>query len=377
MAKLKIVKCFDDVTKLQIFKKYEAGNISQGYLASEHGVSVDTIARVLKEVRTWPIAASQVVPENPTDEEIAAHFYSSTENTFEDTGRHFGITGLEAHNAVTRRNQEITKAQEKAKGLIAQADAAIKHLDEVIEADKELECTWMANSKFLSVTIGSETYNASGDHPQFMEIIGLLRAEKYDEAMELLNIKRGLERYISGDLVIEGGTLRYKDLVIDSGLTRRIVSRMQSGEPFLPLIAFFENLMDNPSRRAVYQLYDFLEHNDIEITDDGHFIAWKRVNHSFKDMYTGKFDNSPGTVVKINRFQVDEDPNTTCSHGLHVAAKSYIPHYGGGSGKVIACKVNPADVVAIPTDYQNAKMRCAGYEVLYEVTEDFKEMKHY
>lgn len=313
MAKLKIVKCFDNETKQQIFDKYSSGNVSQAYLASEYCVSVDTIARVLKEVRNWDTSVAAVPADSPANEEIA---------------------------------------------------------------DK-LECTWMANSKFLSVTIGAETYNASGDHPQFMEIIGLLREEKYDEAMEMLNIKRGLERYVSGDLVIEGGTLKYKDLIIDSGLTRRIVGKMQNGEPFEPLVAFFENLMANPSRRAVYQLYDFLEHNDIEITDDGHFIAWKRVSSNFKDMYTGKFDNSPGTVVKVNRFQVDENPNVTCSHGLHVAAKSYIPHYGGGSGKVIACKVNPADVVAIPTDYNNAKMRCAGYEVLYEVTSDFKEMKHY
>lgn len=313
MAKLKIVKCFDNETKQQIFDKYSFDNVSQAYLASEYCVSVDTIARVLKEVRNWDTSVAAVPADSPADEKIA---------------------------------------------------------------DK-LECTWMANSKFLSVTIGAETYNASGDHPQFMEIIGLLREEKYDEAMEMLNIKRGLERYISGDLIIEGGTLKYKDLIIDSGLTRRIVEKMQNGEPFEPLVAFFENLMANPSRRAVYQLYDFLEHNDIEITDDGHFIAWKRVNSNFKDMYTDKFDNSPGTVVKVNRFQVDENPNVTCSHGLHVAAKSYIPHYGGGSGKVIACKVNPADVVAIPTDYNNAKMRCAGYEVLYEVTSDFKEMKHY
>lgn len=323
MTKLKIVKCFDDVTKRKIANAYAKGNISQAYLASEYGVSVDTIARVLKEVKSWDI-------------------------------------------------------QEKTAAVLAEADKVIEHLDKVIASDTPTqECTWMANSKFLSVTIGSETYNASGDHPQFMEIIGLLREEKYEEAMEMLNIKRGLERYVSGDLIIEGGTLKYKDLIIDSGLTRRIVEKMQNGEPFEPLIAFFENLMVNPSRRAVYQLYDFLEHNDIEITDDGHFIAWKRVDSNFKDMYTGKFDNSPGAVVKVNRFQVDEDPNVTCSHGLHVAARSYIPHYGGGCGRVIACKVNPADVVAIPTDYKNAKMRCAGYEVLYEVTEDFKEMKHY
>lgn len=323
MAKVKIVKCLDDKIKQVIADRYAKGNISQAYLASDYKVSVDTISRVLKEVKSWDVL-------------------------------------------------------QKTATVLAEADSAVEHLNKVIDSQPAAaECTWMANSKFLSVTIGAETYNASGDHPQFMEIIGLLREEKYEEAMEMLNIKRGLERYVSGDLVIEGGTLKYKDLIIDSGLTRRIVEKMQNGEPFEPLVAFFENLMSNPSRRAVYQLYDFLEHNDIEITDDGHFIAWKRVDSNFKDMYTGKFDNSPGTIVAVNRFQVDEDPNVTCSHGLHVAAKSYIPNYGGGRGRVIACKVNPADVVAIPTDYNNAKMRCAGYEVLYEVTSDFKEMKHY
>ncbi|UOX40387.1 RIIB lysis inhibitor [Aeromonas phage GomatiRiver_11] len=362
MTKLKIVKCFDNATKQQIFDKYAAGNVSQGYLASEYGRSVDTIARVLAEVKTWDVKPM------PSDEEIAQHFYKCPENTYEDTAKHFGITFDEVYESIIRRNVAITEAQAKIEANSQHGEPGGK---------SEPECTWMANSKFLSVTIGAETYNASGDHPQFMEIIGLLREEKYDEAMEMLNIKRGLERYVSGDLVIEGGTLKYKDLIIDSGLTRRIIEKMQNGEPFEPLVAFFDNLMANPSRRAVYQLYDFLEHNDIEITDDGHFIAWKRVDSNFKDKYTGKFDNSPGTIVKVNRFQVDEDPNVTCSHGLHVAAKSYIPHYGGGSGKIIACKVNPADVVAIPTDYQNAKMRCAGYEVLYEVTANFKEMDHY
>ncbi|QBX32685.1 protector from prophage-induced early lysis [Aeromonas phage Asfd_1] len=365
MAKLKIVKCLNNETKQRIFDKYAAGNVSQGYLASEYDVSVDTIARVLKEVRTWDAPVVNILTGAPTDEEVAQYFYKCPENTHEDTAKRFGITVDAVRDAIVRRNLAIAEAQIQAE----------THRGDVTAVG--VECTWMANSKFLSVTIGAETYNASGDHPQFMEIIGLLREEKYDDAMELLNIKRGLERYVSGDLIIEGGTLKYKDLIIDSGLTRRIIDKMQNGEPFEPLVAFFDNLMANPSRRAVYQLYDFLEHNDIEITDDGFFIAWKRVNSDFKDKYTGKFDNSPGTIVKVNRFQVDEDPDVTCSHGLHVAAKSYIPHYGGGSGKIIACKVNPADVVAIPTDYNNAKMRCAGYEVLYEVTNDFKEMNHY
>lgn len=237
--------------------------------------------------------------------------------------------------------------------------------------------SWVANNKFLSITIGSETINASSTHEKFKEAIQLLLADKIDEAADLVNIKVALSRYVKGHVTIDGSVLKYKDLAIDSGLTKRIIELMNNGEDFDFLINFLENLMLNPSRRAVYELYDFLDHNDIEITEDGYFIAWKRVNEDYTDMYTGTMDNSPGKRVEVPRNMVDEDSNVTCSHGLHVAAKHYIPHYGGGCGRVIACKVNPRDVAAIPSDYQNSKMRTCGYDVLKDVTAEFVMDSHF
>ncbi|UQJ95396.1 rIIB protein [Klebsiella phage CPRSB] len=92
---------------------------------------------------------------------------------------------------------------------------------------------------------------------------------------------------------------------------------------------------------------------------------------NYKDLATGKFDNSPGVTVSMPRNMVDEDKTRTCSTGLHVAAKSYLPHYGGGVGRVIQVKVDPADVVAIPVDYNNAKMRVCRYKVMIDVTYGF------
>jgi hypothetical protein len=86
-------------------------------------------------------------------------------------------------------------------------------------------------------------------------------------------------------------------------------------------------------------------------------------------------DNSVGNVVEIPRNQVDEDSNRTCSHGLHVANWNYahtqFASSDASSDIMLEVEVNPADVVAIPTDYNNAKMRVCKYKVLGVVTTPF------
>jgi len=125
----------------------------------------------------------------------------------------------------------------------------------------------------------------------------------------------------------------------------------------------------NPSHRSVMQLFAFLDKNRQAITTDGDFIAYKRVRSDFRDIHTGMFDNSPGEIVDMERNMVDDEPTRTCSNGLHVANWDYAcNHFGNGEGVMIAVKVNPADVVSVPIDYNQSKMRVCAYKVL-EVVE--------
>lgn len=234
------------------------------------------------------------------------------------------------------------------------------------------ELVWTMGSNYINI-IGEDgtTYNANSTHVNFASARAALFDGNTHKALELINVKLGIEKYSQGKIRIENEEVFYGDLKIDNGLTQRIISAMSEGKEFKFLVNFFDNLMLNPSRRAVNELFGFLEHNDIELTEDGQFLAWKRVNADYTDMYTGKISNKPGTVVEVARNMVDEDPNRTCSAGLHIAAKSYLPHYGGGRGVIIQCKIHPRDVVAVPTDYNNAKMRTCRYEVLKDVTSGF------
>ena len=72
--------------------------------------------------------------------------------------------------------------------------------------------------------------------------------------------------------------------------------------------------------------------------------------------------------MTIAREKVDKNREQTCSTGLHVASYNYAKGYSGDV--MIMVKVNPRDVVAVPTDYNNEKMRVCQYEVMGFVNEE-------
>lgn len=231
----------------------------------------------------------------------------------------------------------------------------------------EIKPIWNASNRFISITVGRDTYNADSSHPDFKNALDCLFNDDITGAIELINKEQKIKRYVKGNVVIESGSLYYKGLELKSGLVTRILENMEAGKDFEFFIPFLENLMLNPSRKAVLRLYDFLEANDIKISKDGYIIAWKKIRHDFKDIYSGTFDNSVGKVVSVPRNTVNEDDNVTCSAGLHVCSKSYLAHYAScASNRIVKVKLNPRDVVSIPVDYNNAKLRCCEYLVVEE-----------
>lgn len=234
-----------------------------------------------------------------------------------------------------------------------------------VELVKEPEPIWNASNRFISITVGRETKNAGPGHPNFKQALQKLVDGDVMGALDLINTERAIKRFVKGNVTIENGQLFYKGIELKSGLTKRIIDSMGNGKDFEFFLPFLENLMLNPSNKAITRLFDFLEANDIEITADGQFIAWKKVAHDFMDLRTRTIDNSPGKTPTMPRNMVNENDLETCSHGLHVCSQSYLSQYGTGPGsRTVKVKVHPKDVVSIPVDYGNAKMRTCAYHVL-------------
>jgi hypothetical protein len=139
---------------------------------------------------------------------------------------------------------------------------------------------------------------------------------------------------------------------------------MQNELPFEPLVKFLEKLLDNPSRRAVDELYRFLEHKHMPLTPDGNFLAYKGVKHDFTDCYSGRFDNSVGQVLEMPRRSVCDDANVGCSHGFHAGSYEYAKGYASNGGNLMIVEIDPADVVSVPHDCDCQKLRTTKYKVV-------------
>lgn len=355
---MRIVKCFDEQQKKEIVR-LRASGVPQVQVAKDLNVSVDTIRRIEKEMRTRAVAQAKPTL-SPVAQAIVQLKTRAEAATIIKTDVADNLVRHDGNKVCVKGNLTITTPH------LAVKPSEIKNKEPIKPA-----LIWTMGNTFINIIEAGTAYVADVSHQNFEAARQAIFDGNIEQALTLINIKRGIDKYTQGKIRIENEELFYGDLKMDTGLTKRIVTAMGEGKEFKFLVNFLENLMLNPSRRAVHELFGFLEHNDIEITEDGYFLAWKRVNSNYMDMYTGTIDNSPGKIVSVERWEVDEDSEKTCSAGLHVAAKSYLPHYGGGCGVIIQCKVHPRDVVAIPKDYNNAKMRCCRYEVMEDVTEGF------
>ncbi len=230
----------------------------------------------------------------------------------------------------------------------------------------------------ISIMIDGKMKPIDTAHGNYDAIKNAIISCEWDIIPNLINIKEQVESAIqasttAGKVTIENGEVFYNNKAIHNSLTARIIDMARQGFDIGYMVKFLENLMKNPSYRAVNELYGFLESGSIPITENGTFLAYKKIRNNWTDIHSGTFDNSIGAVCEMPRNMVDEDSSRTCSAGLHVCSYDYLAHFSrDNNDRVVICEINPADVVSIPADYNNTKMRVCKYTVIGEV-EDYKE----
>jgi hypothetical protein len=227
----------------------------------------------------------------------------------------------------------------------------------------------------ITACINGSIYTIDNTHPNYAKALDAVKAQDWNAFLDHVDISRKVKDFVlNSDVQIVDGIIVYKGEPVHNLLTKRVISFMQQDLPFKPLLNFLYNLMENPSYRAVNELYDFLDVGELPITEDGYFLAFKNVRADYKDIHSGSFDNSVGSICEMPRYKVDEDKDRTCSSGLHFCSINYLPHFSDSNGgHTMIVKINPKDVVSIPADYNNTKGRCSRYEVIGEYTENWRE----
>lgn len=225
-------------------------------------------------------------------------------------------------------------------------------------------------AKGLSLFVDGGAINVDADHPKFDDIITAVREDRWDDVRPLYNV---IFKLVGGevaksdlDINTYTGNVSFRGRSVDATLQERLLQMVEEGFDVKPLENFLVRLHRNPSRSAVQELYGFLDASGIPVTPDGFFLAYKRVRNDYRSVHDGKTDNSIGTIVEMPRNEVDDNRDRTCSYGLHFCSYSYLKSFSGD--RVVVLKIDPADVVSIPSDYNNAKGRACKYEVVGELS---------
>jgi hypothetical protein len=204
------------------------------------------------------------------------------------------------------------------------------------------------------------------DHPAWIQANEALKEEAWDKLKGLFDVASAVEDYLDSDAKVEinNGLVKYDGEAVHNLVVDKVLTFMRKGLPYQPLVKFLGKLMDNPSRRAVNELYTFLENKNMPLTPEGNFLAYKGVNGDFKDFYSGKFDNKVGNVLEMKRNGVCDDSDRGCSAGFHAGSYEYAKGYASGGGNLMVVEIDPSDVVSVPTDCGCQKLRTARYKVI-------------
>lgn len=232
---------------------------------------------------------------------------------------------------------------------------------------------YVITDQSVTIFIDDKAHTIHSSVSNYEALVSAIRDKDLEDIRDQVSIAKQINAFGEGHIIVKHGVVLYKGMVVDNSLTKRILQMRKDGFDINPMCNFLDNLMDNPSNSSVNDLYNFLENNNLPITEDGYFLAYKNVSEDYKDHRTGTLDNSVGKVVSMPRNQVNEDSKQTCSYGLHVCSKEYLDSMWGYRGKTVLVKVNPRDVVAVPYDYNNSKMRVCQYQVIKDITEGAKE----
>ncbi len=251
----------------------------------------------------------------------------------------------------------------------------------------------------ITVFVDGEMLTTDSGNPNWSEILevaldaeglGDESSEFYDEDVEwfkgLFDLETAVKakfaeaqvsntnETLSERVTVRDGQVLVDNDPIDGGITKQIIRFLDEQVPdWKPLVRFLENIMANPNGHSRTQLYDWLQRHDFSLSDDGCFYAYKGLTRDGRSIHsgpgivngvpaTGQLDNSVGNVVELARSSVHHDPSVGCSTGLHAGTYSYASSFG--HGMTVRVKVNPRDVVSVPTDCDWQKIRCCRYEVV-------------
>lgn len=239
----------------------------------------------------------------------------------------------------------------------------------------------------IQITLGDKVFMVNRNtNSRFDEIMEALEREDFDTVATLSDPARALAQFYSSSseytLDVFGNKITLNGERLARALESRLMDMYEAGLPMTPIVNFLERVHQNPSASAVRELYLYLENNNLPLTMDGYFMAYKSVRAWDGDTVVDEFgrpfadgdfqsiglDSDTGLPTRIRvgeeirrpRNTVDDNRHNYCSFGFHFANLDYASTWSYWDA-VVLMKVDPADVVAFPPDCSGSKGRTCAY----------------
>lgn len=226
--------------------------------------------------------------------------------------------------------------------------------------------------------LDDETYTATRDHKNFVSILNAVRrGDNKDRILRLFSNKTRVNDYFNRvglyGVHFDGGSIWVNGKQVPTELSSLIINHVNEGTNPTYLVTFFNKLLNNPSFQSQKELVAFIQRHDLTITKTGNFIAYKGLTRDGKSIHSGRatvngqvvsgqIPNNVGSTISMPRPEVDDNRDVACSQGLHAGTW----RYANGFGRNNTCRVeiDPADVVSVPKDSDEQKLRVCKYTVV-------------
>lgn len=233
----------------------------------------------------------------------------------------------------------------------------------------------------VSLIVNGKAYNIIESDLRYAKIMETLRGGNLDDIPSVLTGDAVVKSFLneSEEVEIRGGKVFYHGFEIKNVVSEKLLAMLKEGfTDGTRFVKFLKNLLANPSKQSVEELYDFMSYKSLPIDEDGFVIGYKGVQDNFYSVHgnketivtSGKVDsngriyNGVGEKISVMRNQVDDDRANECSTGLHVGSKDYADNWGA---KTVLVRFNPANAVSVPKDCSFQKLRVCEYEVIAEI----------
>lgn len=233
-------------------------------------------------------------------------------------------------------------------------------------------------SGFITVFIEGKQYTINASNPAFPNALKAYKESDWKGLVDYIHPANKLHRlyFQYENIEVKDGNVYIDGDAVTSIVAERVLNALAGDVDAVHIFKFMTRLQLNPSKRAVDELYTFLEHKNLPITDSGTFLAYKAVRSDYSDKHTGTFFNTVGSVLTMPRNKVDDDKEVGCSYGFHAGTLEYASDFANHCDKMVVVEIDPADVVSIPTDCNFQKLRTCRYKVVAEYEKPLVEDKY-